>query len=100
MHDFEGQCGNNQAMLEDLLCAQQVCRCSILQPHTPQEVSSSCSAEVQIHRCSTSGYEDFHVETELDEHVMNPYEFVDPQLEFQKAHALHKHLQNPVMVGP
>ena len=25
---------------------------------------------------------------------MNPYEFVDPQLESQKARALHKHLQN------
>ena len=25
---------------------------------------------------------------------MNPYEFVDPQLELQKARTLHKHLQN------
>ena len=25
---------------------------------------------------------------------MNPYEFVDPQLDHQKALALHKHLQN------
>jgi len=77
---LKASAGTNLSRTRRSIRAQQVCRCSFLQPHKSGGIVLDAQ-QVAIQGRSTHGYEDFHVERDTDERETHLDEFVGPQLD-------------------